>query len=1163
MKQLGKIATSGGQWSIGGAPEGVHGLFLANLAPETAGNDLIFIARDGNRLREVEGALKFFAPDRDVLTFPAWDCLPYDRVSPAPEIVAERLASLSSLANPRPAGAKARIILVSVTAAIQRLPLPEVYKHAGLAIGAGTQLAQEALLAALVANGYRRSDTVMEPGDFAVRGGIVDFFAPGLDSPVRVDLFGDHVESLRAFDPMTQRSTANLQQALVAPTSEVLLNDASIARFRGAYRELFGAASAEDPLYEAISAGRRFAGMEHWLPLFHERLGTIFDFTPGAVVVLDDRLEEAFKSRREMIDDHFQARASMQHSGRERTAPLYRPVPANLLYLDDSEWQKHLAARPLAALSAFETPVSGPRSFSLGARRHEGFAAVRTQPGANLIDAVVKRVAEAHQAGRRVLLAVFSAGAAERLLHLLHEHGLQATAPAENYQALLALKAGIAGVAVVPIETGFLLDDLETISEEDIFGDRLVRPIAKRRASERFIAEASSLAAGDLVVHREHGIGRYDGLATLEIQDARHDCLRLIYEGGDKLFVPVENIEVLSRFGAEDAITSLDRLGGVAWQSRKARLKQRIRDIADKLIKVAAERAVRNGEVFAPPEGSYDEFCARFPYAETDDQTVAIADVIEDLAAGKPMDRLICGDVGFGKTEIALRAAFVVAMSGKQVAVIAPTTLLARQHFATFSQRFAGFALRLGRLSRLVNAKEQAATKKALGEGKVDIVIGTHALLGKAIDFSDLGLVIVDEEQHFGVAHKERLKELRSDVHVLTLTATPIPRTLQMALSGVRDMSLIATPPVDRLAVRTYVTPYDPVPVREALMREHYRGGQSFYVCPRIEDLDFVARELRELVPELKFAMAHGRMAPTQLEDTMSAFVDGRYDMLLSTNIVESGLDIPRANTMIMHHADMFGLAQLYQLRGRIGRSKARAYCYLTVASDKALTEAAQRRLEVMQALDTLGAGFQLASHDLDIRGAGNLLGEEQSGHIREVGIELYQQLLDEAVHAAKFGGEKMESDDWSPQISLGLPVLIPEDYVPDLSVRLALYRRAGALVDRPDIDSFAAELADRFGKLPPETENLLGVVELKARCREANIEKVDAGPKGAIIAFRRNQFANPEALIGYINQQAPLMRVRPDQRVVIAADLEDPRKRLPQLMASVSILAKLALPAK
>jgi transcription-repair coupling factor (superfamily II helicase) len=562
------------------------------------------------------------------------------------------------------------------------------------------------------------------------------------------------------------------------------------------------------------------------------------------------------------------------------------------------------------------------------------------------------------------------------------------------------------------------------------------------------------------------------------------------------------------------------------------------------------------------PESLYDEFCARFPFPETEDQLRAIEDTLADLAAGKPMDRLVCGDVGFGKTEVALRAAFLAVMAGKQVAVVVPTTLLARQHYRTFRERFAGLPVRIAQLSRLVGAKEAAQAKEELAKGRVEIVVGTHAILSKSIVFRDLGLLIVDEEQHFGVKQKERLKALREDVHVLTLTATPIPRTLQLAMSGVKEMSLIATPPVDRLAVRTFVLPYDPVIVREAILREHYRGGQTFYVCPRVADLAELQERLAKLVPEVKVAVAHGQLAATQLEAVMTDFYDRKYDILLSTNIVESGLDIPTANTMVIHRADMFGLAQLYQLRGRIGRAKLRGYAYFTLPPGRILSAAAEKRLHVMQTLDSLGAGFQLASHDLDIRGAGNLLGEEQSGHIREVGIELYQQMLEEAVVAARAGGaaaEEAAAQGFTPQINIGMPVLIPDSYVADLNLRLGLYRRLSILVDRAEIDAFAAELVDRFGPLPPEVDNLLQIMAIKRLCREAGVERLDAGPKGATVAFHKNAFGNPAGLIAFIQQQAGEVKLRPDHTLVYRRAWGSESARVKGVRQMLDALVKLA----
>ena len=1158
-ERLAALHRKAGRRTIAGLPEGADALVLSEMARTTGGQDILHVARDGQRLERLQDGLRFFTPEREVLVFPAWDCLPYDRLSPHPDIIAERLETLARLAAPRTPGTAARVILASVGAVLQRVPPHGLYADAATVLRRGQTIDVGSLVKFLGENGYGRADTVMEPGEFAVRGGLVDLFPPGTPEPLRLDLFGDTLESIRSFDPMSQRSTGERDQVVLLPVSEVLLTADSITRFRGGYRELFGNVAGEDLLYEAVSAGQRHVGMEHWLPLFHGRMETILDYCPDAVVTADHQLKEALDARYELIADYYEARRKTGAKGGMSGGADYKPLPPERLYLTPSQWNALLEDRSVVQFTSFDAAPDGANAIDLGGRRHEGFARARTAQGVNLFDEVAEHVKAANDAGRRVLIAGYTEGSAARLQHLLQEHGTTAPVPVRDYATALGLPLGALGIAVWPLEHGFILDGLEVVGEEDILGDRLSRPARTRRPSERFIAEASALSDGDLVVHREHGVGRYEGLVTLEIQNARHDCLRLTYDGGDKLFVPVENIDVLSRYGSTEEGAQLDRLGGVAWQSRKARLKQRIADMADRLIRIAAERAVRSGETMSPPEGLYEEFCARFPYAETDDQLQAIADVIDDLGSGKPMDRLVCGDVGFGKTEVALRAAFVAALSGKQVAVIAPTTLLARQHHRTFVERFQGLPVRIGRLSRLVSAKESRETRAGLKDGIVDIVVGTHALLAKSIEFKDLGLLIVDEEQHFGVAHKERLKELRADVHVLTLTATPIPRTLQLALTGVRDMSLIATPPVDRLAVRTFLTPFDPVTVREALLREQYRGGQTFYVCPRIEDLAGIAERLRELVPEIRMGMAHGKLPARQIENTMQDFVDGKFDVLLSTNIVESGLDIRNANTMIIDRADMFGLAQLYQLRGRIGRGKTRAYAYLTVPPGRALNEAASKRLEVMQTLDTLGAGFQLASHDLDIRGAGNLLGEEQSGHIREVGIELYQQLLEEAVAAARGRAQEAARAEWSPQLNLGIPVLIPEDYVADLSVRMGLYRRLGSLTNQADIDAFAAELVDRFGKMPAEAEFLLKTVSLKLLCRAASVEKIDAGEKAVVFSFHDNRFPRPDRLIGWIQKNAPLVKARPDQRVVVQRVWPDEHQRLVGVSGIVSAMAKLA----
>jgi transcription-repair coupling factor (superfamily II helicase) len=1156
MTALGKLSCSLGQRprsvTLFGAPEGYDAAAIGNLVS----GRWLHVCRDDGRMARFAAALAFFHPEIEALTFPAWDCLPYDRVSPNGEIVSRRIDTLTRLATAPP---DRLVVLTTVNALVQRVPPRRLFDGRVLTLRTGGRVGIDRLQSFFRNNGYIRTDTVRESGEFAIRGGIVDLYPAGAAEPLRLDFFGDTLESVRSFDPLTQRSTGKLDEAALRPVSEVLLDEDAVRRFRSRYREQFGATGTDDPLYESVSAGRRYPGMEHWLPLYYERLETLFDYLPGAGISLDYQAEEVRGHRLEAIGDSYAARHNVTPAARAG-APIYRPIRPDQLYLDRREWQAALPGRPVVQLSPFAADQSDGDAFDAGARPARSFAAERADPNIVLFEAVRDYLEAERKSGRKTAVAAFSQGSADRLLTVLRERGVSDIRRIADGRELEALPGSAVGLAVLPVEQGFATADLVLLGEQDILGDRLARTARRRRSLDQFITEATALTPGDLVVHDDHGIGRYEALETIDVAGAPHDCVRVLYAGDDKLFVPVENIEVLSRFGSEDAGVQLDRLGGVAWQSRKARVKKRIRDIAGELIRVAAERQLRPGDVLQPPEGIYEEFAARFPYPETDDQLNAIADTFADMASGKPMDRLICGDVGFGKTEVALRAAFIAAMAGSQVAIVVPTTLLSRQHYRSFTERFAGLPLRIAQLSRLVPTKVAREVKKELADGRLDIVIGTHALLAKDVRFAHLGLLIVDEEQHFGVAQKEKLKQLKADVHVLTLTATPIPRTLQLALSGVREMSLIATPPVDRLAVRTFVMPYDPVTIREAVMRERDRGGQIFYVVPRIADLDDVRERLRETVPEIKYAVAHGRMAPSELEDVMTAFDERAFDLLLSTNIIESGLDIPSANTMVVHRADMFGLAQLYQLRGRIGRSKLRGYAYLTLPEKKKLAPTAQRRLEVMQTLDTLGAGFQLASHDLDIRGAGNLLGDEQSGHIREVGIELYQHMLEEAVAAARTdGSEEAAREEWSPVITIGTPVLIPENYVPDLGVRLGLYRRIAGLADRREIDGFAAELIDRFGTLPTEVENLLEIIAIKRYCREAGIEKLEAGPKGAVISLRDNRFANPAGLVDLIQRNAGTLKLRPDHKILYQRNWDDAKARLTGAAKLVQALAKIA----
>ena len=1162
MPDLARILSATAPLTLSSVARGSQPLVMADLARAAAGakaaGRAVLVAPDDGAMRAVADAAHYFAPELEVIEFPAWDCLPYDRASPALSVSARRLSALHRLQGKRTG---AQLLVTTINAVLQRVLTPFRIRESVRLLKPGLEIGRESLIGLLQRQGYTRTDTVADAGEFAVRGSIFDIFPSGLDQGLRLDFFGDELETLRLFDPSTQRSTGEAAEHLLLPASEALLDEDTVKSFRGRYRDLFGANATGDPLYQAVSDGRRLAGMEHWLPLFEERLATLFDhlgkddlivIDAGALAAADERLGD--------IADYFKART--ETSG--KNAGSYRPLAPEALYLKRSELDERVTGWPIHRADPFAQPESAT-VLDFGFASALDFAPERAR-GDNVYEAAARHFQSVGRKGRRPILAAYSTGSRARIASILGEaaESLGTPAPqlADDWQEALGLAASGKPVALVlPLETGFSSETIDLVTEQDLLGDRLVRRKKKRKSADAFLAELAALTPGDLVVHMDHGIGRYEGLQSITVGQSAHDCVMLSYHGGDKLYVPVENIDVLSRYGSEVDGVALDRLGGEAWQKRRAKLKERIREIAHELLRTAAKRALRVAPVLVPDAAGYGAFVDRFPWEETDDQDAAIDDVLGDLAEGKPMDRLVCGDVGFGKTEVALRAAFVAAMAGEQVAVVAPTTLLARQHYTGFAERFAGFPLNVGRLSRLVPEKEAARTRAGLADGTIDIVIGTHAILGKQVKFKRLGLVIVDEEQRFGVNHKERLKQLRTDVHVLTLTATPIPRTLQMAMSGLRELSTIQTAPVDRLAVRTYVMEWDDMVMREALLREHHRGGQSFIVCPRIADMPEIEQWLHDHVPEVKAVTAHGQMSPTEVEERMGAFYERKYDVLLSTTIVESGLDIPSANTIIIHRADRFGLAQLYQLRGRVGRSKLRAYAYLTTPAGRALSEVAEKRLKVLGDLDSLGAGFQLASHDLDIRGAGNLLGDEQSGHIREVGFELYQSMLEDAILAAKAGdmGLERESAGLSPQITVDAPILIPEDYVPDLAVRMALYRRLNDARDQGEVEAMAAEMIDRFGPLPQPTSNLVLLIQIKRQAIEANIAKIDVGAKGSLVSFHEDRFADPAGLIAYAQRLEGTIRLRPDNKLVVTRTWGDPKARLNGLLQLTKGLSAIA----
>ncbi|MDC1376158.1 transcription-repair coupling factor [Amylibacter sp.] len=1121
--------------NLSAAPEGFDANILSNFISEKQ-KSIIFVARDDKRLDLMRKSLWFFSPNIPVLNFPSWDCLPYDRVSPNADVSSARMATLAALSS----GFEAPLVLLTTLNAItQYIPNRTIVSDNSFVAIVGRTINVNKLRSYFSKMGFVQTPTVTEPGDYAIRGGIIDVFPPGEVGPVRMDLFGDELESARRFDPVTQRTVENLDRIEFAPVSEVILDDVSINRFRNNYRKEFGSAGLDDPLYEAVSAGRKHQGYEHWAPYFHDGMETIFDHLPNAVIFMDENIERIHNSRWNGINDQYEARLEALNS-KNRLETVYKPIKPELFYISPDDLFDLLNNREQRKFIVLPQPT-GPNSLDMRARIGRNFAPERQNEELGLFEEFAKHIIEKRKK-TSVIIASMSLGARERLYGLLQDQGLSGMVNIKTWKDINHAIGSIS-LAVWHLEHGFEAPGLTIISEQDVLGELIIRKTNKKRRAKDFLTEASSLSVGDLVVHVDHGVGRYRGLETVKAAGAPHDCLLLEYANNDRLYLPVENVELLSRYGHETGL--LDRLGGSAWQAKKAKLKERIREMADKLLRIAAERSLRKSEILEVSPDKWNAFCARFPYVETDDQLNAIEDVVSDMSSGKPMDRLICGDVGFGKTEVALRAAFIAASAGTQVAIIAPTTLLARQHFKSFEERFRGTGIRVKQLSRFVTTSQMKKNREALRDGAVEIIIGTHALLAKDIKFANLGLLIIDEEQKFGVGHKERLKQLRSDIHVLTLTATPIPRTLQLSLSGVRELSVIGTPPIDRLAIRTYVSEFDTVTLREALLREHYRGGQSFFVVPRISDLPEVEAFIEEQVPEINHVVAHGQMPAGELDERMNAFYDGKFGILVATTIVESGLDIPAANTIIIHRADMFGLSQLYQIRGRVGRSKTRAYAYLTTKPRQKLTHAAIKRLRVLGSLDSLGAGFMLASQDLDIRGAGNILGEEQSGNVREVGYELYQEMLEDAIAKIKSGQMEGLTDEgsWSPQINLGVPVLIPEAYVQDLDVRLGLYRRLSALAKKIELEAFAAELIDRFGKLPTEVDMLLRVVRIKGMCRVAGIAKLDSGPKGAVIQFYQDKFISPSGLAQYLLDSRGTAKIKDNKLIVLRDWTNDDKK--------------------
>jgi transcription-repair coupling factor (superfamily II helicase) len=1101
---------------------------------------VLVVAPDAALVESLADSVAALLPPKaasQVAIYPHWDVQPYDRLAPSAEIVAQRRAVMAEVGATNWHG-----VVVSSVAA---LGLRERLAAAGeaLSLKLGSTYTLPKLSARFAELGYVRVDVVQHFGEFAVRGGLVDIFPPTLAQPLRLDFFGDELDGIAQFDPQSQKTTeSGFEVAEISAAGEVL-SPGRVATFRRRYRELFPD-GMQDDVYVAVSEGRWPPDAGQLAALLDEEPweGVLDVLPPDTVVIAPDTLDDQLAVWGATLAAAYQARCEATRT--EVGANRIRAIPPALLAVSEAEIQGALTRRPRVTLASLD----GGQGTDAMLRGHL-FPQNNRHAAAQ---AAAQQLARWRSEGWSVCLCAPHAPGLAQFIRAIEGEG----APPVRMVERVAFEGLTACVA--PFTEGWIDPEAKTavLTEGDVFGSRAGlrhgrgAKKARQRSTEELLAALSVLKDGDYVVHDAHGIGRYTGLVTMTIGGAVQDFLKLIYAGDDRLFVPVEQLDQISRYkGAETGEVHLDRLGTGGWETRKAKVKADLLAMAGELLSTAAARELAERTPLAFGDGAsgalYDEFCAGFPYALTDDQARVIAEVEADLAGSAPMDRLVVGDVGFGKTEVALRAAFLVAAAGKQVAIVCPTTLLARQHFALFSQRFAGFGLEVAHLSRLVGAAESKLTKQGLADGRVRVVVGTHALLGKDMAFANLGLVIIDEEQRFGVAHKERLKTMKSEVDILTLTATPIPRTLQLAVGGVRGLSLIATPPVDRHAVQTYVLAWDNVTLKGALTRELTRGGQVYVVAPHVEDLARLESNIASLVPHARVGVAHGQMSERALEDVMLAFYDHQIDVLVATTIIESGLDVPRANTMIVYRSDRFGLAQLYQLRGRVGRSTAQAYAYFILPEGGFGAGDAGTRLHLLQQLQGLGAGLTLANYDMDLRGFGNVLGKEQSGNIRDIGFELYAKMLKDAVQTKQRQLRQVDQRTTVPTavpvplradsvtLKLGVSYLIPAAYVSDEALRLQLYRRLAAVNGAEALAEFGAELDDRFGPQPPEVQALLAVVGLRNRAAALNISKIEVGEKGVVVTFQKGKFAKPDGLIGLIAKLTGVVTVRPDSSLV------------------------------
>ncbi|PPR16207.1 MAG: Transcription-repair-coupling factor [Alphaproteobacteria bacterium MarineAlpha9_Bin3] len=971
----------------------------------------------------------------------------------------------------------------------------------------------------------------MDIGEIAVRGGIIDIYTPNYTEPIRIDFFGDEVDQLKFFDPLTQLTKESINEVLILPTSEVLLNEYNINAFKNNYRKVFGSNSSQDDLFQAISNGDRYPGLEHWASLFYPKLESIFDILENNYsYIFDSSFDNYCNMRFDDINDYYNTRnITYKESIKcKNLLNCYKPLALEELYLSRKELEKSISNISSIKLSPFNNTETGN---NLKGKSIPNFWLNKKIKSMDLFEDLISYIKSQIENGYKVIIACKSAGSRKVFSEQLNKYSISNIDFGNSWVIKNFSSNNIISLLIANFEKGFEIGNNIIISETDIFGKRYSK-VNKSKKLETALQEAESFNIGDYLVHLEYGVGRYNGLKVVEINKVKHDCIELEYLSKDKLLIPVQNINLLSKFSSKDSQPLLDKLGSKSWSNKKRRAKEKIKDVAENLVRIASERKLGNAVKLTCDNNDFNDFISKFEYYETDDQLDAIKDVLKDINSDKPMDRLICGDVGFGKTEVAMRAAFVAVKSKTQVLVIAPTTILARQHYETFSNRFKDENISIAHLSRLTNSKEKNDITYKLKEGSIDIVIGTHSLLSNKILFNNLCLVVVDEEQRFGVSQKERLKNLTVNSHILTLTATPIPRTLHMALSGIRDLSIIASAPLERLPIRSFVTPFNDFNIKEGIQRELHRGGQVYFIVPRIKDIKDLEDKISSLIDNATISSIHGRMTPNEIENTMMNFYEGKINILIATSIIENGLDIPNANTIFIHNADMFGLGQLYQLKGRVGRSDRRAYAYYLLSDNRDISLNAEKRLYAIQSLEGLGAGFSLAAHDLDIRGAGNLLGDEQSGQIKEVGVSLYQQLLNEAVLDLK--GKVKVKKDFSPQINLQAPALIPEDYILDLSIRLQTYRRLGNINNIKEFENFSIELIDRFGNIPKELNYLIKVMKIKLNCEESGILRIDSGINGATLEFINNGYIDPSSFMNWLEKSIYQLKIRNDQKLIL-----------------------------